>query len=151
MNAGITRDEALAKVSKPATLLLVTGILSLLGAILSGLIPVFLPAFLESFLEQAANDPNFGEEQRQQIEDSMAMINSPLNYIGAVVGFIGAGIMCLGAMKMKKLESYGLSMAACIVALVPYLSSCCACIFPIAIGIWGIVVIANQDVKAHFS
>lgn len=148
---GITREEALAKVRMPATLLLITGIVSLLGALTSFAIPSVLPPIFESILEQTADDPNVTPEDREQLQQAIELLASPINYVSAVIGLVGALIICIGATKMKRLESFGLSMAACIVAIVPYLSACCVCLFPMAIGIWGIVVIANQDVKSHFS
>ncbi|MEM8733701.1 MAG: hypothetical protein AAGG44_05750 [Planctomycetota bacterium] len=149
--SGMGRDEALAKVKTPATFLLITGILSVIGSLLTLAMPSFLPAILQSFIEQMAQDPNFGPEQQEQFDQLIQTTSGVSMYISGVIGLIGGVIICLGAMKMKSLQSFGLAMAGCICAIVPYFSACCGCIFPIAIGIWGIVVIVNQDVKQHFS
>ena len=146
-----TREEALAKVSMPATLLLITGIISIFGALATGSIPLVMPGLMQQVADQAANDPEVGDEQREQFEQVIPLLASPINYVTGAIGLLGAIVMCIGAVRMKQLRSYGLSMAACIIAICPYLSACCTCIFPIAIGIWGIIVLANPDVKSHFS
>lgn len=71
--------------------------------------------------------------------------------IGIMAGMLGMGIgvvILLGALKMKKLESYGFSMAAAILAMVPCLSPCCLIGLPI--GIWAIVVLNKPEVKSAF-
>ncbi len=152
--AGISREEALARVNVPGILLLITGVLSIFGALTNFGIPTLMPQFLQFVSEAMNEDPNATEEQRQQIEEGIQALDSPLNkafYFGSgLVSLLGAIVMCIGAVRMRNLQSYGLSMAACICAVCPVVSACCGCIFPIAIGIWGIVVIANQDVKSHF-
>ena len=56
--------------------------------------------------------------------------------------------MLVGAMKMKKLESYGLAMTGAIVGMVPYFSPCCLLGLPF--GIWALVVLCDGSVKAAF-
>ena len=71
--------------------------------------------------------------------------------IGVVSGFIGllvSGVIFFGAMKMKKLESYGLAMTASIIAMVPCFSPCCLLGLPI--GIWALVVLSKPEVKSTF-
>jgi hypothetical protein len=60
--------------------------------------------------------------------------------IGALIGF--------GAYKMQALESYALAFAATVLAMLPCLSPCCCLGLPV--GIWGIVVLIDKDVKAAF-
>ena len=48
---------------------------------------------------------------------------------------------------MKSVQSYGLALAACILAIVPI--HCC-CILGVPFGIWGLVVLVREDVKAAF-
>jgi hypothetical protein len=64
-----------------------------------------------------------------------------------VVGICWAGIIFVGAGKMKNLESYGYAMTACITALIP----CTLCfLFTLPFGIWGLVVISRPEVKSQF-
>jgi hypothetical protein len=57
-------------------------------------------------------------------------------------------VIIAGAQKMKRLESYGFSMAVCIMAVIPLLSP--LLIVGIPFGIWGLVVINQPDVKDAF-
>jgi hypothetical protein len=53
----------------------------------------------------------------------------------------------LGAIKLMRLQSYGLAMAACIVAMLP--CQCC-CLFGLPFGIWALVVLSKPEVKSAF-
>jgi predicted Zn finger-like uncharacterized protein len=68
--------------------------------------------------------------------------------IGSILGFIFATLILLGALKMKKLENYGLAMTASILALLPC-GNCCLIGLPL--GIWAIVVLNKPEVKESFS
>lgn len=72
--------------------------------------------------------------------------------VGAIISFlIGAaanGLVLFAGLKMKNLESYGISMAGAIVAIIPCLSPCC--IVGIPFGIWALVVLLNDEVKTAF-
>ena len=83
-------------------------------------------------------------------EDEFAMMISGVG--GIIVGFIMlicGGIIIAGTIKMMKLQSYGLAMTACILSMIPILSPCCCLGLPI--GIWGIVVLMDPNVKAAFT
>lgn len=68
--------------------------------------------------------------------------------IGAIVGLGCDSLVIVGALKMKKLESYGLAMTASIVAMLPCLS--CGCLLGLPIGIWSLVVLNKPEVKSAF-
>lgn len=57
-------------------------------------------------------------------------------------------IIIYGCRKMMKLERYGMSIAACIMSMVPCTSSCVCIGLPL--GIWGIVVLMKPEVKSAF-
>jgi predicted Zn finger-like uncharacterized protein len=70
---------------------------------------------------------------------------------GAIQGFIGmcvAGLIIFSAIKMKNLQAYGLAMTGSILAMIPCISPCCFLGLPF--GIWALVILMNQDVKAAF-
>ena len=77
-----------------------------------------------------------------------AMASGTQGIIQGVLGMIFGGVIIYGCLQMMKLESYGLGMAACILAMVPCLSPCC--ILGIPLGIWGLVVLNDPVVKASF-
>jgi len=65
-----------------------------------------------------------------------------------IIWLLMGGLVIFGAIKMKKLESYTLAMAASVIAALPCTSPCCFLGLPL--GIWAIVVLMNQDVKSAF-
>jgi len=66
----------------------------------------------------------------------------------AIVGVLGGIFILFGGFKMRRLESYGLCMAASIVAMIPCLSACCLVGLPI--GIWSLVMLSKPEVKSAF-
>ena len=68
--------------------------------------------------------------------------------IGAIIGLCCDGIVIYGALQMKSLKNYGMSMAAAIIALLPCIS--CGCLIGLVGGIWGIVALNDPVVKSSF-
>lgn len=66
----------------------------------------------------------------------------------ALLGVVVNAVIIFGAMKMKSLEGYTLAMTAAILAIVPCF--CCCIPLNMPFGIWSLVVLLNQDVKAAF-
>ena len=79
-------------------------------------------------------------------EDEIA--NAVGAVIGGVIGLCWGGIILTGALKLKRLESYGYAMTAAIVAMVPC-SGCC--ILGLPFGIWGLIVLGRPEVQDQFS
>jgi hypothetical protein len=77
----------------------------------------------------------------------MTMFSGAMGAAAAVFGMCLAGIILFGAIKMKRMENYGLAMAASIVALLP--CSVC-CVIGLPIGIWALVVLSKPEVKSAF-
>jgi hypothetical protein len=77
-----------------------------------------------------------------------SMFSGTIGVVSAVIGLLVSGVIFLGAMKMKSLESYGLAMAASIIAMIPCFSPCCLLGLPI--GIWALVVLSKPEVKSAF-
>ncbi len=77
-----------------------------------------------------------------------AWVSGSLPNIIAVVSILVSGLILVGGIKMKRLENYGLVMAASIIAMIPCFSPCC--IVGLPIGIWAIVVLSKPEVKAAF-
>jgi hypothetical protein len=77
-----------------------------------------------------------------------ALMSGTLGVIIQVVMLLFPGFVFFGALKMKKLESHGLAMAASILVMTPCIGSCCLLGLPI--GIWSLVVLAKPHVKAAF-
>lgn len=67
--------------------------------------------------------------------------------VGLLIGLAINGLILYGGMQMKSLQSYGLAMAASILAILP---CSCACIIGIPIGIWSLVTLNDPIVKSSF-
>lgn len=76
------------------------------------------------------------------------MFSGALGVVFGIIGLLVSGFIFYGALKMKKLESHGLVMAASIVAMIPCISPCCLVGLPI--GIWAAVVLSKPEVKDAF-
>jgi hypothetical protein len=67
---------------------------------------------------------------------------------GAVLALVLDVVILVGAIRMRKLQSYGLAMAASIIAMIPCVWPCCLLGLPF--GIWALVVLSDSSVKAAF-
>ncbi|WP_426749524.1 hypothetical protein [Myxococcus sp. Y35] len=130
-------------VSLPAILLMVLSAIS----VLLGLINV-LQAFggTDPEITQMLEDPNLPEGARQALATvsttgGKLLLALPTLVLNAIVFF--------GALKMKNLQSYGLAMAASIIAVIPCCGPC-ACL-GIPVGIWSLVVLNKPEVKSAFT
>jgi len=86
----------------------------------------------------------FGQQQ-----DAVAqMLGGTISIVFGIVGILVGAVVFFGAMKMKNLESYGFAMTATILAMIPCISPCCVLGLPI--GIWALVALLDQNVKASF-
>ena len=71
-----------------------------------------------------------------------------ISIVSGVIGVAICIVILLGAIKMKKLESYGFALAAAILAILPC-QPCC--LLGIPIGIWALIVLNKPEVKSAFS
>jgi hypothetical protein len=133
-------NGAQEKVKMPAIALLVTAVIGILANCLT-----VIGAVVRLIGGTAAAATVAKDDQTQQI---MAMVQGPVGIVTGIIGILVAGVVIFGALKMQKLESYGLALTAAILTAVPCTSPCC-CI-GIFTGIWAIVVLMNQEVKAAF-
>jgi hypothetical protein len=135
-----SRAEILDKVKGPAIALMVIAILGIVLHLVS------LPL---SLLGVGGMDPS----QAAQMEDiGMAWAVPLLSGVGSIIiglfSIIINALIVFGAWKMKSLQSYGLAMAASIVAMIPCLTLCC---LGMPFGIWALVVLLKPEVKSAFA
>ena len=127
---------AAQRVAGPATALMVTAILSL----------ILLGGSIVLNLVQIGAGPMMRFQHRHDVFPMM--VGGGANAIWGVFEIAVAVVILIGAMRMKKLESYGFSMAAAIIAMIPCISPCCLLGLPF--GIWALVVLSDGSVKAAF-
>lgn len=131
-------SSAVEKVKLPAIFLMITAGLGALMAVMSLISNLFGTGF------NMANMGGMGEGNEQLI----AMMTGGMGVALSVVGLVMAGVVFFGASKMMKLEMYGLAISASVIAMIPCVSPCCLLGLPI--GIWSLVVLLNNEVKAAF-
>lgn len=77
-----------------------------------------------------------------------AAFQGGIGVAAGIVALVLGVVILLGALKMKRLESYPFAMTAAIVAMVPCFWPCCLLGLPF--GIWALVVLSDSSVKAAF-
>jgi len=145
-----TGGDALKKVNGPGIALIATALigaffqlLNLLSTLLAGsdsgqLADVMVEMFEEMGLDSANTDMIVQAMQQSTL----------MTVISVTFGLIISGLIFYGGMKMRKLESWGIALAASILALVPCISPCCCIGIPI--GIWALIVLMDDHVKEAF-
>jgi hypothetical protein len=130
-----------ARVSGPATGLLVTGILGIVAQVV--VLILNLAGIGAGAAQVQVNQPGAPFDA-----SAMTAIQGTAAIVGAIIGSVIGIVIILGANKMKNLQSYGLAMASSILAMIPCVSPCCLLGLPI--GIWAVVVLSNAEVKQAF-
>jgi hypothetical protein len=135
MDFNSERALAESQVAGPSIGLIVTAILGMVGQLASVGVHV-LGAGVGAMT--AKNGP----------EGIAQMMSGGFGVFFSLIGLVVGVVILLGALKMKKLESYSFAMAAAIIAMVPCISPCCLVGLPI--GIWALVVLNKPEVKSQF-
>ena len=136
----VSSVDAMQLVQGPAMGLIITAILGLLAQA-AGIIMNVLGVGMNAA----------GMQGQGQGGEEMAwanMMTGAAGIVGAIIGIVMGVIILMGALKMKKLESYSFSMVAAVIAMVPCISPCCLVGLPI--GIWALVVLNKPEVKSAF-
>jgi hypothetical protein len=133
---GYPVSGATDQVNGPAIGLIITGALNIVLALGRGVMTML---GIGASTIQSTNNAD---------ADKVLAIFSTFGLVFAIVGVLGGIFILFGAMKMRRLESYGLCMAASIVAMIPCLSACCLVGLPI--GIWSLVILSKPEVKSAF-
>jgi hypothetical protein len=142
MSSGAT-DKARELVKRPAlTLLSTTVVLTLVWLALFFVTPALFQKASTFFAEQG------GARAQPPPETG----HSILEYLELVLGLAGAGFVVFGAFQMWRLRSWPIALAACIVAMLPYvyIAPCCF-VFGLAPGVWGAIILFKPEVKSAFS
>jgi hypothetical protein len=133
----VPASRASEMVSAPATGLLIVGILNLLFAAYEIVSTLLSGA---KHMTQSTGNP--------EIDKMMATLTGPMGLLLGGLWLLTGLLQLFGAIKMKRLEGYGLVMAASILGMIPCFSSCCLIGLPI--GIWALVVLSKPEVKSAF-
>lgn len=130
MNDSTSREQALRAVKAPAIALVIYA-------------AVAETLTLVSLLWQMIAQESFENAMAQQPEWARKM-----SFALSIIVLVLIPIVLIGGLKMMKLQSHGLALAAAIVAMLPL--TCC-CVFGLPIGVWALIVLLRADVKAGFA
>ena len=141
--------DAKQVLSLPSLFLILLGALGAVEALGSLALLLSGGKTILAILLQALKD--LPPEQRKQLEDAIkeGFEGSLSNYAKAFPALGASVFVVFGGLRMRAVRSWGLSLAACIVVMLPLLGCCCCIGLPI--GIWGIVMLSKPEVKAQFT
>ena len=142
--------QAAAQLKVPATILIVFAICGLLLAICAPFTKRAMVSFSSTFTEKifdAMSQP-MPPEVRASLDASKNQGFGVMDGFGLVMGLVSNVVMLLGAFKMRKLESWGLALAAAILVMLPC-GSCCCCL-GIGLGVWIAILLSKPEIKGAF-
>lgn len=128
---------AASRLAGPATGLIVLGALTLALQVL-GLLAILGGRGLDPNVIRA----NGGDEM-------LVLLTTGIP--GVVVQLVGTAVsllVLLGAIRMKRLESYGFATLSAILAMIPCISPCCVLGFPF--GLWALIVLQDPFIRSAF-
>jgi len=134
--------QAAARLKMPAILIL---IMAVIGMILSLVMLGARGAMLDWMLSGAIPLDGNARNQLELARNAGIGISDILQALfGVAINVLAA----FGALKMQRLENWGLSMTSAILVMLPC-AGCC-CLIGLPIGIWALVVLNKPEVKAAF-
>jgi hypothetical protein len=86
---------------------------------------------------------------RAQLDQLRAAGLGITDFLGTAVGLAINVLIIVGALKMQRLQSWGLGLASAILVMLPCSLGCC-CIVGLPVGIWAVVVLNKPEVKGAF-
>lgn len=151
--AGAVRE----KVMMPGIFLIVVGVLNMFASgglffigITTNMVP---PAQIEAEMQKDAAKA----KQLKQLQDMGWSIEDALKIY--LYGGIGGGaavlllalLTILGGVCMVRMRGYAMAVLGSLIAAVPCLSPMsCPCVLGMAVGVWALAVLLNNDVRAAF-
>lgn len=142
------RETARALVKAPGTFLLVVGIigliLSTLGVVMVVILMISGSDKMIDSLEQTLPPGPFLESYKQQLSPEGLVQSLILNGLFLILWIV----ICQGAVQMLRLRSFGLALAASVLAIINFQNCCCLLGAPA--GIWALLVLLQPAVRNSF-
>ncbi len=135
----ILQAAAMRRVAAPAVALIVVSILGLLMYLVVGGFYGFMIVMLSN-----GNHPFVPPGQDPQT----VFVGCIFWIVVAVVGAIVDIVILVGAIKIRKLENYGLAVTVAVLSLIPCISP--GCLVGLPFGIWMLIVLCDNSVRAAF-
>jgi hypothetical protein len=146
-------DAVRGRVMPPAIMLIIVNVLNMLfglgiaanGAYIAAQGPDELRRKSLESLKTVPEWRTFIENQDKQTTYNWAVAE----YLGGGVLWLLLSILALiGAIRMISLKNYGLAMTSAVLTVIPCVTPCC--LLGQGAGIWALIVLMNNDVRAAF-
>jgi hypothetical protein len=148
-------EEIKGRVQAPAIALIVAGILNLLGVgwgFFNVLMAALTPAnqFHQQMLDMYQAFPQLQAELNKRSPDELKNQGMVVSGSMVVLGLVIAVLATVGGIRMLALKNYALAVCGAISAAIPCLSCGGCCCFGEVIGIWALIVLLSEEVRAAF-
>lgn len=147
-------EQARNAVAVPATLLILTGALTVILTIIGFIQLPSLPAQMDENIAKIDADPNMPADQKDMWKDIFSrfkeLAEGPVMAISYGINMLCAVLILVGGIKLKNLSGPVLPMVSSILAMIPCTIGCC-CLLGLPAGIWALVVINRPYVRAAMS
>jgi hypothetical protein len=143
-----------SRVQGPAIGLIIVGVVNLLLALGAGAFGTIYAVIPEDLVEQEMEKQNPG--LKRQFQQQGMKIRDILNlyvyggFSEGVLGLVTAILAIIAGSRMLSLKSYGFSVFTSVLVAIPCISCSGCCGVGEGIGIWSLVVLMNEEVKAAF-
>ena len=148
------RETARNRLSAPAILLIVVGVLNVAAALgltlAGGFYRTLPPDKFETLMRE--HDPRGMNELERQGWTAQTLLNTCISFFfgsGVVTGLVGL-LIVLGAVRMSVAHSYGLAVLASVLAMTPCVSPSCCGVIGLLAGVWSLIVLLDADVREAF-
>ncbi len=85
----------------------------------------------------------------QEDQRVSGLMSGAFGVVGLLIGLAVSGLIIFGGMQMKQLRNWPLCVAASVIGMIPCCTSCC-CLVGLPVGIWSLMTLMDNDVKAAF-
>jgi hypothetical protein len=145
--------NAQSAVRFPATLLIMVGVLSAILALL-GLIQLHsVPAQCDQMITAIENNPGLPRETKDQYIDMITLWKEYAEAGTGIIAYYTLNIVCsmfivLGGINMLRLSGPIIPMLSSMLAMVPCVTTSCCCCLGLPVGIWALIILNREDVRA---
>lgn len=145
--AGADPVRAAEMLNAPSLILLGFAVMGLLLTIAGPFMKPIYANAMESFIETMKLPMD--DRLRAQLEAARTAGLSAGDIFSLALGIGINVVILLGGLKMRKLQSWGLALAATVLVMLPCGSPCCCLGLPL--GIWMVLLLNRPEIKASFT
>lgn len=147
-----SRSRAMSRTNVPGILLIVVGVINIFGAlyfIANGGYSALNPEKAAEGGEMISKMFDKSGAAAKQDPEQIKMMGVGYVVLG-LLSLVGCFITIMGGVRMRSLQSYSLAMLGSVISAIPCISCLGCCAIGEIVGIWAVVVLLNQEVKAAF-